>query len=132
MLGAGAGDSHGVRFLKGVVADQEGRNLAGEDDQGDGVHIRRGQARDRVGGSGSGGHDADAHFARGPGVPIRHVDRPLLVAHEKVADLFGIVHQGVIDVQHRAAGITEYGIHSLVPQTFDQDLRARFFQVLPP
>ena len=32
MLGAGAGDANGVRFLKGVIADHERWNLTGQND----------------------------------------------------------------------------------------------------
>src|SRR5690606_15174382 len=32
VLGAGAGDSDSIRFLEGIVADHEGRNLTAEDD----------------------------------------------------------------------------------------------------
>ncbi len=44
MLGAGAGDAGGVGFLKGVIADQVGRYLAGQADDGNRIHQRVGKA----------------------------------------------------------------------------------------
>ena len=38
VLGAGPGDADGVGLLEGVVADHEGRDLAGQDDDRDRVH----------------------------------------------------------------------------------------------
>ncbi len=35
MFGAGPGDPHDIGLLKGIVSDQTGGNLTGEDDDGD-------------------------------------------------------------------------------------------------
>jgi hypothetical protein len=86
-LGAGAGDAHGVRLLEGVRADHEGGDLAGEDDDGDGVHQRVGEAGDGVGGAGARGDERHADLAGGAGVALGGVDGGLLVADEDVVDV---------------------------------------------
>ena len=52
VLGAGAGDARDVALLEGVVADEVRRDLSGEDDDRDGVHVGRGDAGDSVRGPG--------------------------------------------------------------------------------
>ena len=52
VLGTGARDADRVALLKGIGADQMGRNLAAEDDHGNGVHHRVGNRRDHVGSAG--------------------------------------------------------------------------------
>ena len=51
VLGDRAGDADDVGLLEGVVADHVPRDLAGEDDEGHRVEVRRGEAGDRVGGA---------------------------------------------------------------------------------
>ena len=51
VLGAWPGDADGVAFLERVVADEMGRHLAGDADDGDRIHQRIGQAGHRVGGA---------------------------------------------------------------------------------
>ena len=53
VLGAGPGDADGVAFLERIVADQVGRNLAGEAHDRDGIHERIGQPGDRIGRAGA-------------------------------------------------------------------------------
>ena len=49
VFGARPGDPHGVDFLKGIIADQMRRHLAGKYNHGYGIHIGRCNAADRVG-----------------------------------------------------------------------------------
>ena len=123
VLGAGAGDADGVGLLEGVVADHEGRDLAGEDDDRDRVHQRVGHAGDGVGGAGAGGDEDDAGLAGGAGVALGGVGRGLLVAHEDVADVV-LLEDRVVDRQHRAAGIAEDGVDALVLQGLNDHLGA--------
>ncbi len=53
MLGAGSRDADGVRFLKGVVADHEGRDLTRQADHRDRIHQSIRQPGDRVRGAGA-------------------------------------------------------------------------------
>ena len=64
VLGAGAGDAHGVGLLKGVRADHEGRHLTGQNNDRDRIHQRIGQAGHRIGRAGPGGHQTT------PGLPV--------------------------------------------------------------
>ncbi len=113
MLGAGAGDAHGVGFLKGVGADHERRHLTGQHHQRDAVHQRIGQAGDRIGRAGPRG---DQHHTRPPGrarVALGGMHRALFVTHEDMADPL-LLEDLVIDRQHRAAGISEHDVHTLI------------------
>jgi hypothetical protein len=49
--------------------------------------------------------------------------RPLLVAHQDVADRV-LLEDRVVDRQHRAAGIAEYHVDVLLDQRPEHDLRA--------
>ena len=90
---------------------------------GDGVHQGVDDAGDGVGGAGAGGHQHHARLAGGAGVALGGVGRALLVAHQDVAQA-RLVEQGVVDRQHRAAGIAEQVGHALVDQGAHDDLRA--------
>jgi hypothetical protein len=52
------------------------------------------------------------------------MDGCLLVAHQDVLE-FVLLEDGVVDVQHRAAGIAEDVFHALLGQATDQYLSAR-------
>ena len=86
VLGAGAGDAHGVGLLKGVGADHEGRHLTGQHHKRNGIEQRIRKARDRIRGTGAGGHQHHARFASGTGIAFGGVHRPLLMAHQNVFD----------------------------------------------
>jgi hypothetical protein len=49
VLGARAGDADRVALLERVVADQVGRNLAGDANDGNGIHQRIGEPGDGIG-----------------------------------------------------------------------------------
>ena len=51
VLGAGARDAEGVGFLERVAADELGGDLAGDGDDGDGIHHGVHQAGGQVGGA---------------------------------------------------------------------------------
>ena len=104
MLGTGAGDTGDIRFLEGIVADEQAVDLTGKDDQRNGIHISRCQSGHRVGSPRTGSHEADPHLARRPGVTVGGVHRSLFVAHQKMTDLFRVFRQGVIQAQNRPAG----------------------------
>jgi hypothetical protein len=54
MFDTGTGDTDGIDLLKRIIADQVGRNLAGEYHQGDRVHIGGGDPGDAIGHPGPG------------------------------------------------------------------------------
>jgi len=128
VFGAGAGDSGNVRFLEGVVADEHGGNLAGEDHQGDGIHVSGGQAGYGVRPPRAGGDQADPHFPRGSSVPVSGMNRALLMPHQDMADFLGIFAKGMIQSQDGSPGQPEDGVHAFLFERFEENLRSRFFQ----
>ena len=53
VFGGGTGDAEGVGFLEGVGADELGGDLAGDGDDGDGIHHGVDEAGDEIHGSGT-------------------------------------------------------------------------------
>lgn len=86
MFGAGARNADGVGFLESIGADQAGGHLAGEADDGDGIHHRVRQTGDGVGRARSGGDQHAADAAGGTGVAFSGMHGGLLVTHEHMAD----------------------------------------------
>jgi hypothetical protein len=123
MLSAGPRDARGVRLLEGVVADQMGRHLASQADDGDGIHQRVGEAGHRVGGAGAGRHQHHAHLAGRTRIAFGRMDGRLLVAHQDVAQPV-LLEQRIVDGQDRAARIAEDDLDFLVDQGFHQQIGA--------
>ena len=65
MLRDGHGDTHDVSFLEGVGADELGPDLAGNEDDGLGIHVSIRNRGDQVGCTGPGSGDGDTGFAGG-------------------------------------------------------------------
>ena len=86
MFGAGPGDADNIGFLKGVVSDEQGSDLAGQNDDGDRVHEGRGDPGHRIGGPRSGGDQHHSHLSRGPGISVCRMDRGLFMANQDLAD----------------------------------------------
>ena len=124
VLGARTRDADRIALLKGVVADQVGRHLTGNADDGNGIHQRVREAGDGVGGAGAGRHERDTHLAGRARVALGSVQRPALLAHEDVLDLV-LLEQLIVDRQHRAAGIAENVLDALVDERRDHHLGAR-------
>ncbi len=106
MLDAGSGDADRIHFLKGIIADQRGGHLAGDDHHRNGVHIGRGDTGDRIGDARAGSDQHRAGFAGGAGIAVGGVGGGLFVAHQHMFDIILDV-DGIIDMQHRAAGIAK-------------------------
>ncbi len=123
-----AREADGIDFLKGVVADQLCGHLAAEHDQRDRIHVRRGNAGDRVGDAGSRGDEHDAGLAGRAGIAIGGVGRALLVADQDMLDLV-LLEQGVIDMQRRAARITEDVLDALVLQAAHEQVGTGQFHI---
>ena len=123
VLGAAAGDAGRVAFLERVGADEVGRHLAGDAHERNRIAKRVGEAGDGVGRAGARGDEENADLAGRAGVALRGVGRALLMAHEDVAQLV-LMEDGVVNRQHRAAGIAEHHLDALVLQRLDDHLRA--------
>jgi len=102
-------------------SDQVLRDIARDADQGNGIHVRIGDSGHQVGRTRPGGGDHDTGFSRDPGIALGHVDRPLLVPGQYMADL--TVIEGVVDRKHRPSGISENGVHPFSDEAAEQDFR---------
>ena len=122
VLGRRPRDADRVAFLEGVVADEMGGHLTGQTDDRDRVHQRVGERRHHVGRARAGGDQRDADAAGRAGIAFGGMAGALLMAHQDVLDGV-LLHQLVIDREHRAAGIAENMLDALVDQRLDDDLR---------
>ena len=121
VLRDGRRDARNVRFLEGVAADQVRGDLAAEHDQGDGIHVGRGDAGDHVAHAGSRCSEADPGASRGAGVAVGRVHGALLVARQDVGNVRFI--QFIVKRQHGSAGVAEDHLHVFPFQALDECLR---------
>ena len=126
VLGARPRDPDRVAFLERVIADEMGRHLPGDADDGNRIAQRVGEAGDRVGRARPRRHQHAADLAGRARITLGGVDRALLVAHENMANLL-LMEQRVIDRQHRPAGIAENMPDALVLQSLDHHFGAGHF-----
>lgn len=119
-------DASDVHLLEGILAQQGRADVAGDADNRRGIHIRRGNAGDKVGAAGTGCGEAYADAPSRTCVAIRRVTRALLVRGQNVLDapVTLIVVQLVVYIQNRAAGVAENGIDTLFDKAFHQNLCA--------
>ena len=120
MLGYGQSDAGYVCFLEGILSYEPGVHLPGDGHHGNRVHVGIGYSRYQVGCPRSGGGDAYADLARGPGVSVRHMSRALLMAHQDMSDV-GLVY-GIIKRQQNPAGKAEYHINAFSLQALQHRL----------
>ena len=72
----------------------------------------------------SGGCDNNARSAGGAGIAVRRMAGRLFVSGNNVPYFIGIHIKRIVDVKHCSAGITEYGVNSLLQQTFNNNISA--------
>ena len=123
MLGARPGDAGRVSFLKGVVADQMGRNLPGDADQRDRIHLRVEQAGHGVGRAGPRCHQHAADPTGRARIALGRMHRAAFLADQHMADLVLLEHR-IVNRQYGAAGITEHGFHAIIRQRRENHLGA--------
>ena len=116
------GHADDIGFLKRVFADEAGRDLSGDDDHGDGIHISIGDSGQQIGGSGTAGRHADAGFSGDAGVTVGGECAALFIAGQDDTD--GGVLERLMEFDRRSAGIGKNGIDSESFQGFDRDFRA--------
>ena len=130
---AGIGDEHvvlrdrhrdagDVGLLERVVAHDRGRDLAGDRDHGDRVHLGVGERGDQVAAAGTATSPCDADLAGRPRVALGGVAGALLVAAQHVPD--ARVEQRVVGRQDGAAGDAEDDVDALALEGLEQRLRA--------
>ncbi len=126
VLDARAGDADRVDFLERIIADQARGYLSAEHDDGNRIHVGRGDPCDGVGHAGARGHEHYPGFAAGPRIAIRRVCRTLFVPCQDM--LYGILLvQRIVDVERGSTRIAKHILNALVPQAADKDLCTRQF-----
>ena len=120
-LGDGHRDARDVDLLEGVLAQNRLAHVAGDGDDGGGVHVGGREAGREVGRAGARGGQAHAHLAGRAGVAVGRMRRGLLMAHKVMLDR-GFLIERVVDVENRAAGVAEDRVDPLLPQAGDDDL----------
>ena len=99
------GDADHVGFLEGAAPDHGLGDLAGDGDQGAGIHEGIGDGGDEVGGPGAGGGHADAGLAGDACVAFGGEGATLFMAGQDGADLR--LGEGLMEFHRGAAGIGE-------------------------
>jgi len=122
VFGGGARDAEGVGFLESIAADELGGDLAGDGDDGDGIHHGVDEPGDEVGGAGSGGGATDADLPGGAGIAFGGEAGILFVAHKDVLDV--AVIEGIVKRQGDAARIAEEAIDAFAREAFEEDFSA--------
>ena len=117
-------DAEDVSFLEGVLAEHPGDLLTAEDHHGHRIHRSGHETRDRVSGTGAGGHQNGGGLASGPGITVRHVDGPLFVAHEDELHARLDRLQRVEDGESRPTRVTENILDSEAIEGLEERLGA--------
>ena len=112
----GAGDPHDIGFLEGIVTDQRRRHLSGNDHHGNRIHVGGGNPGDGVGRAGTAGRNRHANLATDASIAVSRMNGGLFMTGQDVLD--GIVHQVVVDIDYRPAGVAEHRVHPFLYQTF--------------
>ena len=123
VLGHRQGDAVDVDLLEGVLADQRGRDVAGDRDHRDRIEERGPDPRDEVGGTRARGAHAHPHPTGDTGVAVGRMRAALLVPDEDVAEL-GVVAQDVVERQDHAARVAEEDVDALEQERLAQDVGA--------
>ena len=114
------GDAEDVGFLECVGADEGAAHLAGDADQGNGIHLGIGDAGDQVGRAGATGRHRHPDFSGDSGVAFGREYRALLVARQDVAHATAI--ERVIERHDRPAGITENEVDAFGAQALQNNV----------
>ena len=116
VLRDGTGDAGDIGFLEGVPPDIGIPYLPCEANQGDRIHIGRGNSGDEIRRARSRGSEHHPHFSRGSGVAVRSMHRPLLVLRQNMGKLHLV--EFIIQRQHRTARIPEDEVDPFLFQAF--------------
>ena len=122
-------DSDRVRLLKTVGAEQFGPDLAGDENDRNGVHHRVADRRRQVGGAGPARGKCDPHLAGRLRVALGRVPAAGLMPDEDVSD--SSPYERVVGGQVRAAGQPEHDVGALGLQTFHDRVNRSHRRSLP-
>ncbi len=111
-------DPGDVRLLERIVPEEAGGHLTGERHDRNGVHIRRRDPCNQVARAGAGGGKAYAYAAACTRVPVGRVRRCLLMPYQNMPDRR--IVEFIVDRQHYATGVAEYGVHPFTLQRVNQ------------
>ena len=125
MLGDGAADLDDRRFLKSVGTDDGRADLAGDGDHRHGIHLGVGQAGDEIRSARTAGGHANAGFAGGARIAVRHEAAALLMAGQNRADLVFHLGERLVQRHAGAAGIGENGVDAMPNQALQPECRPR-------
>ena len=115
-----AGHADDVGLLKGVLADEPGTDLTGDDDHWDGIHIRVGDAGEEVRRSRTAGCHADPGLAADARITVRAECAALLMAGQNHAN--GGILQSLVKFNCLTARIGKNEIDAEFFQCLDCDL----------
>ena len=125
VLDAGPRDADGVALLEGVLADGVRRDLSGQHDHRNRIHVGRRDAGDRIASPPAPrSRDTTPTLRRRARIAVRGMHGALLVPDQHVLHLF-LLEELVVDVEHRAARIAEDVFDAFFLETADDDFRTR-------
>ena len=122
-LGDGLDDVDDVDLLKAVSAELVGVDVSGDRYHGNRIDVGCGKTRDDVRRAGSRGGEHHACFSGGAGIAVRRVGSALFVGGENMGNPVAVAVKCIIGIERSAAGIAEYGVDTLLQQTFANDFR---------
>ena len=131
VLDARARDADRVAFLERILTDRVRRDLSGNDDERDRIHVRGRNSGHRVRHPRTRRHQRDADLVRRARIPVGSVDRALFVTHQHMLDLV-LLEELVVDVEDRAARVAEDVLDAFLLQATDDDFCPSELHGSPP
>jgi hypothetical protein len=113
-------DAERGAFLRGALAERGGGHLGGEEQHGNRVPVRAGDACEGIGGAGARGRAADAEPVAHAGVAVRHEGGAFLVFGQDGTDL-AAVEDRFVERHQRAARYAENAVYSFALQVAEEE-----------
>ena len=113
-----------INFLEGIFSKKGSSNITGNCYHRNRVHTRGGNSGYQVGCTWAGSCQTHADLSCRTGVTVCRVGSSLLMGSKYMFNFITVSVKGVINVQNSSAWISENGIHTLLQQTFYDDLRS--------
>src|SRR5262245_37090043 len=121
LLGDGGRDRNDIHLLKGILAQEVRRNVAGNGDDRYRIAVGIGNAGHEVGRSGARGRQTDAHLSGGSGKSLSRMGGALFVLYADAADIVLLEH--VENLQIGPAGIAEQHFDAFEFEALSENLR---------